>query len=319
MQRSFYVILNARSGTATEIAHHPETLQDAFAAAGLEAIIDAEFETPLDARIAKAVASACDAVVAAGGDGTVTAVAAALHTADTDKVMAILPLGTANLLARDLGIPLDLPQAVAQLALMEPHAIDVGEVNGRPFLHKVVVGTIPELAAGREHIRGKPGIGATIGFLRYVTRRLVRARRFAVEITTDDGDKRIERVQALAVGTNTYDEGFGRFFARPNLDQGYLSLYTLRHLNPGDAIKLAALMVLGRWRDYEALSIRTAHSVTLRDKKKTRQVMFDGEIMTLEMPMHFTIRPRALPILAPVVADPEKAQENLVLETAQGF
>src|SRR5690606_19021928 len=120
-----------------------------------------------------------------------------------------------------------------QLALMEPHAIDVGEVNGLPFLHKVVIGTIPELAAGREHIRGKPGIGALIGFIRYVIRRLLRAKRFALEITTDDGERRIERVQAVAVGTNTYDEGFGRFFARPNLDQGYLTLYILEHLTIG--------------------------------------------------------------------------------------
>ena len=317
--RRFYVIVNARSGTAADAADHPETLEEAFAAAGLDATIDADFDMPLDERIARAVASPCDAVVAAGGDGTVTAVAAALHKAETDKVMAILPLGTANLLARDLGIPLSLPEAIAQLALMEPHAIDVGEVNGLPFLHKVVVGTIPELAAGREYIRDKPGLGATIGYMRYVVRRLVRAKRFAVEITTDGGERRIERVQALAVGTNTYDEGLGRFFARPNLDQGFLSLYILKHLTPADAVKLAALMLLGRWRDYEALSIRTVHRVTLRDKKKTRQVMFDGEIMTLDMPMHFSIRPRALPILAPVATEADKAQDVLVAETAQGL
>lgn len=301
-ERRYYVLLNARSGTAGDVADNPETLEAAFTKAGLDAHVDADFESSLDERIAAARESGRDVIVAAGGDGTVTAVASALHLAETDSLMAILPLGTANLLARDLGIPFDTDAAISQLPLMEPHAIDVGEVNGKPFLHKVVIGTIPELAAGREHIRDKPGVGAKIGLLRYFLRRLARARRFAVEITTDGGDTHIERVQALAVGTNVYDEGLGQVFARPSLDQGVLSLYVLRHLRVFDAIKLSALMVLGRWRDYEALSIRTARTVTIRDKKITRQVMFDGEIMTLDMPMHFAIRPRALSILAPAPA-----------------
>ena len=75
------------------------------------------------------------------------------------------------------GLP-DKPQTpVAALVTGETHRIDVGEVNGRIFLHKVVVGVIPGVAAGREHIRGRHDTSAKIGFLRYFFRRLARARR----------------------------------------------------------------------------------------------------------------------------------------------
>ncbi len=201
-----------------------------FADAGLDAIIDADDSFPMSQRIAAALASPAPTIVAAGGDGTITALAAAL--AGTERQLAILPLGTVNALAKDLHVPLDLPSAIAALATGTPHHIDVGEVNGRIFLHKVVIGVIPALAAGREHIRGREGAWmARIGFMRFLVRRLMRSRRMAVAIAPADGATRVKRVQALAVASNSYDEGLGRFFARGALDGGTLTLYVLRHLN----------------------------------------------------------------------------------------
>ena len=109
--------------------------------------------TPLAAQVAAAIDSDADVIVAAGGDGTITAVASAL--VGTDTALAILPLGTVNLLARDLGIPLDVNAAIAALAAMQPRKIDVGEVNGAVFLHKIVFGFVPGLAAARERLRGR--------------------------------------------------------------------------------------------------------------------------------------------------------------------
>src|SRR5690606_9993051 len=132
----------------------------------------------------RAVASDADLLVAAGGDGTITALANAM--VNTDRALGILPLGTVNALAKDLNIPLELEEAMDVLAANQRQSIDVGEVDGRFFLHKVVIGLIPALAAGREHIRGKADLTAKFGFLRFIFRRLARARRFAVAI--DRGD-----------------------------------------------------------------------------------------------------------------------------------
>src|SRR5690242_2057973 len=103
---SYHVLLNARSGSAGD--ETAALLRTALAEHGHAATIDADAEAPFADRVRRAVDSSADVIVAAGGDGTVTALAEAI--VDSGKTLAVLPLGTANLLARDLGLPLDLAQ-----------------------------------------------------------------------------------------------------------------------------------------------------------------------------------------------------------------
>jgi diacylglycerol kinase family enzyme len=291
------VILNAHAGTADAAAISEGMLHDLFVTNGLPAIIDARQERPLSERLRDAVASDASIVVAAGGDGTITAVAEALL--GTDKTLAILPLGTVNALAKDLHVPLDLPKAVVNLVTGHEHRIDIGEVNGRIFLHKVVIGLIPGVAAGREHIRGRRGVWAKIGLLRYFFRRLARAKRLAVAIEPSDGSRRIERLQSLAVASNAYDEGIGQFFSRQSLDRGTLTLYTLKHLNARDFVRLTVGMILGNWQNDEALAMESVRGVTIDTRHTLIKVMLDGEVDTLTTPLEFAIRPKALSVIVP--------------------
>lgn len=302
----YYVIFNERAGTASAQGLTADALRVMFEDAGLRCHIDARSEVNLSERVADAIAGPADIIVAAGGDGTITALAEALT--GSPKSLAILPLGTVNALAKDLNIPLEIRQSVQALARGQRQLIDVGEVNGRTFLHKVVVGVIPAVAAGRERIRDLPGIGAKIGFLRYFLRRLQRAKRMAVLIRTPDGETRIERVQAIAVASNSYDEGVGQFFSRSALDKGRLTLYILRHLTAGDVMRLTAAMLLGRWKNDDALSIESVEAVTISTRKDLLKVMFDGEVETLRTPLEFSIRPKALS----VIVQPNAAVEELV-------
>ncbi|MCG6115946.1 MAG: diacylglycerol kinase [Mesorhizobium sp.] len=303
-----HILFNSNSGTALGTGLTGEELRDRLVAEGHEATVDTDSERDLLARIADAIANETEIVVAAGGDGTVTAIAEAL--VGTEKTMAILPMGTANLLARDLNIPLDLEEWLPAFALMQPRRIDVGEVNGHLFLHKVVIGFVPGIAAGRELLRGREGLGAKLAFLRYFFRRLFRSRRLAVEIAHADGERRIHRVQAVAVASNAYEEGFARFFSRPRLDAGILTLYILKHLRLGDLIRLSFAFVLGRWRSDDALEIESVEAVTIRSHKKTLNVMLDGEVLALEPPLAFSIRPGALKVLAPPVAVDDRTLEG---------
>ena len=308
-QRRYHVILNTSAGTALAQGITSESLEEAFAAQGHAATVDWRCEDSLADRIARARKSNADVIVAAGGDGTATAIAEAV--VGTGQAMAVLPLGTANLLARDLGLPLDVKQAVVDLGTMVEKKIDVGEVNGRVFLHKVVIGTIPAIAAAREQIRGRKDIGATLGFLGYFMRRIARARRIAVEITPREGEPRVERVQAIAVANNDYDEGLGRIFTRERLDGGTLSLYVLRHLTLSDVVRLSTEMILGRWREDSAVEIENVSAVTIRMKRPSIKAMIDGEVETLELPLKFKIRPGALTVLAPApVPEPQPAADQ---------
>jgi len=297
LDRLYHVILNPNSGTARALGITAPMLQELFTAKGLEAVIDDDDSQPLMERIAAAVSGPAHVLVAAGGDGTITAMASALLNSEKD--LAILPLGTFNAVAKDLHLPLDLEGAVAALATGTSQRIDVAEVNGRVFLQKVVIGLIPGLAAGREHIRGRETLGTKIGFMRYFFRRLARQKRMAVAIDPSNGERRIERVQAMAVACNAYDEGMGKFFSRGSLDQGTLTLYVLRHFTARDFFRLVTGMLLGRWRDDEALTMESVQSVTIDAHKELIKVMFDGEVETLETPLVFAIRPKALSVLVP--------------------
>lgn len=296
---SHFVILNAKAGTANAAGVDAAMLGTLLEANGLKATIDARSDVPFAERIADAMASQAPTIVAAGGDGTITAVAGALI--GSEKRLAILPLGTVNALARDLHLPLDLPGAVSVLVTGEPRRIDAGEVNGKIFLHKVVIGLIPGVAAGREYIRGRRETSAKIAFVRYFFRRLARTRRLALVIERGEGERRIERVQAIAVANNAYDEGVGRFFSRQHLNRGTLTLYLLRHLTIGDLFRLTTGMLMGRWRNDEALSIESVSSVTINTHKDLLKVMLDGEVETLRTPLDFRIRPKALTVIAPAV------------------
>jgi diacylglycerol kinase family enzyme len=155
--RRIVALLNAGSGTG-----HDATLAD-----NVRSLLEsggAEVEVRTIARgasIADAIAAALegrpDVLVAGGGDGTVSAAAAAL--ADGDVVLGVLPLGTLNHFAKDLGIPLDLDAAAAAIVAGRTARVDVGEVNGRVFVNNSSIGLYPEIVLDRERQRRRLGRG----------------------------------------------------------------------------------------------------------------------------------------------------------------
>ncbi len=308
IQSSYYMVLNTRSGTAHALGVTADTLSQSMERHGYKFTIDADDESSFEERINRALASEHDVVVAAGGDGTASGIASAL--VGSEKTLAVMPLGTVNSLAKDLSVPLDIEAWVASLATMEKRRVDVGEVNGRIFLHMVVIGLIPSLAAGRELMRGQVGVSAKIGLLRYFLRRLTRTRRLAVQIDPEGQAARIERVQSIAVSCNPYEEAAGSILKRETLDAGELTLYTLKHLGTWDIVRLGTGMLLGRWKQDEALSIQSVPAVTIRSHKSRLQVMIDGEIESMAVPLVFRIRPSALQVLAHTDADSKLAAQN---------
>jgi YegS/Rv2252/BmrU family lipid kinase len=293
--RRYAIVFNARSGSVT-----PDMtaggLVDRFHECGLAVAGGFNPSTSLATQLQEAAASDANVVVAAGGDGTATAVASAV--VGTDKALALLPLGTANLLARDLGIPLDIDDAIARLKTMSVRRIDVGDINRTLFLHKIVIGFVPGVAAARERLRGDTSIGAFVTFLKRVIRRVLQARHLKVELTKNH-DREEVHAAAIAVANNAYDEGVGRFFTRSSLDGGTLSVYILRRSSITAMLKLAAGMLIGRWKRSEELSISTACDVVIQSRRRRLVTMIDGEVATFDTPLHIQIKPKALKVLAP--------------------
>jgi len=295
-ERHYHVIFNPNAGTALASGVTTAQLRALFEEAGLSVDVDDDEASPIAERTARALAGPAEVVVAAGGDGTVLAVAEGLL--GSDKILGLLPLGTLNGLVRDLKLPLDLVGAIAALPDLEPRAIDVAEVNGRPFLHNVIIGLVPSIAVGREYVRGK-GWTDKLKFVRFMVRRFARAKRIALVLQADANPPRIERVQTLVVANNSYEQRFGKIMSRRRLDRGTLTAYLIRSLRLPDAIRLALEMFWGRWRDDVVVEFEKVQSLIVQGKRRRVLATMDGEVLTLDLPLEFHVRPRSLQVLAP--------------------
>src|SRR5262245_50993435 len=167
--------------------------------------------------------AAVDAVVVAGGDGTVSAVAAGL--VDSEVALGVIPLGTRNHFAKDLGIR-DVEAAIAAIASGATRRVDVGEVNGRVFVNNSSIGLYPEMVVQREAERWR-GRSKWVAMLRAALLRLLRFPLLHVAIGLAGGVVSA-RTPFVLVGNNPYAFGVRELGSRRRLDDGTLGVYTLR-------------------------------------------------------------------------------------------
>ena len=140
------VLINPGGGSAGDDAI--PLVKAALAAAGIEAAIEEVDGPDLDVRATELANRGAKTIAAAGGDGTLSAVGGAL--AGTQTALAILPLGTLNHLARDVGISFELEEAARVIAAGHRQRIDVAELKGRVFVNKSAIGLYPLMVADRE-------------------------------------------------------------------------------------------------------------------------------------------------------------------------
>ena len=172
--------------------------------------------------VKEAVRSDVDVVVLGGGDGTLATGAAGI--VGTSKTMGILPLGTLNHFAKDLGIPLTLDDAAKVIAADHRIAIDVGDVNGRLFLNNSSIGLYPSAVDERDELRHRNGGGKFVAMFQAAVDVL---RRFPLldVIVTSDGSAADLRVPFVFVGNNRYEMSLFSLGKRHTLQGGELGLY----------------------------------------------------------------------------------------------
>ena len=144
--RTATILVNAGGGSAGEDG--AARVSEALAKAGIHGKVEEVEGGKLAERAAAAVKAGARLVIAAGGDGTQSAVAGAL--AGSDATLGIIPFGTLNHLARDLGIPFDLDEAAAIIAGGQEQSIDVARLGKRIFVNNSAIGLYPLMVADRE-------------------------------------------------------------------------------------------------------------------------------------------------------------------------
>jgi len=290
------VIVNRGGGSFDErTAGEFETL---FAAAGVEAEVRlVEPERLHDQFVEAASAPGLDAVVAAGGDGTISCAAGTL--AGTDRPLGVLSFGTLNHFARDAGLPADLKEAVAAIAGGRTRAVDVAEVNGRVFINNSAVGLYPLMVRAREAQQRQLGRSKRLAMLVASLRALYRFSRRRLTIRLAGGQAPIE-TPLLFVGNNHYDTQLFALGRRSAIDRGELCLYAPLARGRSHFIALALRSLIGRLdqvRDF--VNLDGIEEVEVDSSRKQLAVSTDGETWSLETPLRYRIRPGALRLIVP--------------------
>jgi len=295
------VVLNCGSGSVHASRAETVRVTAAFEAAGLAPTVQAVPASQIQEAARAAARSDADAVVFGGGDGTVSTGAAAL--VDGDKALGVLPLGTFNHFATDLGIPLNLEEAARTIALGHVREVDVGEVNGRPFVNNSSIGLYPEMVRYRDELRRHRGMGKGPAMVR-AAREVLRDPPFLrVELRVLDDVTRV-RTPFVFVGNNPYEMNLFGLGARSALDRGELSVYVARNVRRWGIARLALRALVGRLRQDKEFDALTVPQVEVRTPRRIVRVALDGEVFRTESPLRYRIRPRALRVLAPPPPQP---------------
>lgn len=234
-------------------------------------------------------------IVAGGGDGTVNAVASTL--AGTDRVLGVLPLGTCNHFAKDLGLPLDLRSAVRCALTGRVRTVDVGEVNGQMFLNNSSLGLYPHLVTGRiaEQKQGHRKLVAlamaAVGCLRHPQSLLVSLRLDGVEAPA-------RRTPLLFVGNNRYCIKGPQMGGRTRLDRGELWMCVAHDAGYAELLGMTVRALAGHLHQGD-LEMRSMADLWVGTKQRKVDVAWDGEVTKMRPPLRYRIHPAALRVMAP--------------------
>jgi diacylglycerol kinase family enzyme len=292
------VVLNATSGhgTAPKAA---ERLKEIFAEAGLDARVTlAEGGTEINAAMRRAVEDGCKVLMAGGGDGTINCAAGAV--VGRDITLGVLPLGTLNHFAKDLGIPLDLDEAAKVVLDGVVCQVDVGEVNGRVFLNNSSLGAYPAIVRLRDRYRTKVR-GKWIAALWAGLTVLRRSPFMAVRIVVDEKSI-VRRTPLLLVANNEYRTSGVHAGTRESLARGRLALYVLNAERRPGLLRLAWEVLLKGAERAKEIDLITVEQATIETRRRRLQVATDGEVLSLESPLSYRIRPGALRVYVPATA-----------------
>ena len=319
------VLLNESAGTlaASPTADEPRRVREQFAAHGVEAEVVVVAAGELEAATRKALlrcaaraavtpdgaappddaenSDGFDAIVAGGGDGTLNYIASEL--AGTGTPFGVLPLGTHNHFAKDLGVPLDLDLAVAALARGSRRDIDVGEVNGKLFLNFSGIGLHPLVVRHREAQRAALGRGKFLALFVAMWRVLRRPPVVRARLDLPGGQSLRRITPSVIVCNNPHQM---KVFGVENVsyaDRGVLNVYVAKSTNWLGLVWLivrAAFRTLDNARKFESLAVP---ELTIHTRRPTTRVSIDGEVVDLETPLRYSVRRGGLTVIAPAASD----------------
>jgi diacylglycerol kinase family enzyme len=219
----------------------------------------------------------------------------------TDVALGVLPFGTLNHFAKDLGIPLDPREAVEVVCRGAIKRVDVGEVNGRYFINNSSLGVYPDAVRIRERWRPLLGKWPALAIGAFTVLRRFPVLKLSLDI---DGRRLRRRVPLLFVGNNAYSVEWPNIGERERLDEGCLNLWLVREPSRLALLRSAFKLLLGRLHLAQEIEASRVESLTVNSRRRRRRrvrVAVDGEVIRLRPPLRYQIRPQSLNVCVPMV------------------
>jgi len=290
------VLLNRGGGAVAADPKIGAKVRKAFRAVRLDVEIELVEGDECAVRC-KAIAERGDELlVVGGGDGTISAAASALI--GTKTMLGILPLGTLNHFARDLGLPTDIEEAVEVIAGRSERRVDVAEMNDRIFINNSAIGLYPLMVLDRDLQRKRLGRSKRLAMIVASVRTLARFNHQRLTLTVNDEREQVD-TPLLFVGNNDYRIDIGAPGQRESLDDGKLSVFVMRKKTRRGLIAASIRALLNRARDDDMVTIDNVERLRVTSHRSALSVSLDGEVMHAAPPLDYRIRKKALRVIAP--------------------
>lgn len=289
-------IINAQAGVAggQSWLEANRAAVDRIASGG--PVVEVSDGEQIGSAVEAAMAGQCTAIVAGGGDGTLNAVASRL--VGSSLLFGVLPLGTLNHFAKDVGIPLDPAAALDTIGAGNFTQVDVGEVNGHYFLNNSSLGLYPDIVRDRERQQHRLGRGKWLAFF-WATWGALRRFPFLTVRLEVEGKAHEHQTPFIFVGNNLYQmQGF-QIGTRERLQDGVLSIYVAHKPSRLGLVLLGLRALIGQLRQTREFRAYSAAQLRVETHHRRLRVATDGEVRELDSPFLYRVHAGALRVIVP--------------------
>jgi diacylglycerol kinase family enzyme len=290
-------IFNRDGGTfrTTDMEAYSKKAEEVFRAAGHDIeIIVASGDGMADILEKTSRRDDLDAMLAGGGDGTISAAAAVAWK--HGMPLGVVPAGTMNLFARALKLPLDIWKVLDVLADGKMIDADIGSADGRAFVHQFSMGLHARMVRYRESYSFASRLGKIRASTRAALGVMFNPPQFEIEFEVD-GVRETRKVSAISVSNNHF--GSNALMYADDLTGGHLGFYTAPSLKPAGVARLTFDILRGKFRESPLITEMSVTTVNLhfpRERRNTNCVI-DGELLPIGRDVALRVHPGELKLL----------------------
>ncbi len=255
----------------------------------------------IEAQARQALAEGFRTLVAAGGDGTICAVASAV-AAEPEARLGVISLGTFNYFSRSLGLPDEIEAAVEVIVQGHERPLNIGSVNGRIFLNNASLGAYPAILETREGVYRSFGRSRVAAYWSVVIALIRRRGHFEAEVHRNGEIRSVKAAMIMCV-SNPFQLAEMDLGGVEAARKGELVMLIAPQRGPLQMLGMAFGLLRGKLRRHQDYDLVTGTEFLIQPRRPRQKVARDGEWHRERGPFRFRMVPQALRVIVPADAD----------------